>query len=72
MQLIGTDRLSVDDSQGDDYSIHHLVLGAGCVIVEGLQLAEVKQAVYSLIASPLRLTATEASPVRAFLYEATP
>ena len=70
MQLIGTDRLSVDDSQGADYSIHHLVLGAGCVIVEGLQLAEVKPARYSLIATPLRLTATEASPVRAFLRRA--
>jgi len=67
MRLIGTDRLSVDDSRGDDYSIHHLLLGAGCVIVEGLQLADVKPDQYSLIATPLRLTDTEASPVRALL-----
>jgi len=67
MRLLGTDRLSVDDSRGDQLSVHHLVLEAGCVIVEGLQLANVTPGQYSLIAAPLRLTNTEASPVRAFL-----
>jgi arylformamidase len=67
VRLIGTDRLSVDDSQGDDFSIHHLLLGAGCVIVEGLDLADVQPDQYSLIATPLRLTGTEASPIRALL-----
>jgi arylformamidase len=70
MQLIGTDRLSVDDSRGDDYSVHHWVLKAGCVILEGLQLAEATPGPCSLIAAPLRLTDTEASPVRALLQEA--
>ncbi len=32
LALIGTDRLSVDDSEGKDYSFHHLLLGAGCVL----------------------------------------
>lgn len=65
--LIGTDRLSVDDSEGEDYALHRLLLGAGCVIVEGLLLADVAAGRYLLYAAPLRLTGMDASPVRAFL-----
>ena len=65
--LVGTDRLSVDDSRGECFSLHHRLLSAGCVIVEGLQLADVKPGSYELFAAPLRLTGGEASPVRAFL-----
>jgi arylformamidase len=67
LRLVGTDRLSVDDSRGDDFSLHHQLLGSGCVILEGLQLTDVTSGRYSLIAAPLRLTGTEASPVRALL-----
>jgi arylformamidase len=65
--LIGTDRLSVDDSQGNSFSLHHRFLGASCVIVEGLLLCEVREGSFFLSATPLLLTGTEASPVRAFL-----
>jgi arylformamidase len=65
--LIGTDRLSVDDSSSDDRSRHHLFLGAGCVIIEGLLLTDLAVGDYSLYAAPLRMTGTEASPIRAYL-----
>jgi arylformamidase len=67
MVLLGTDRLSVDDSPEFSYELHRLVLGAGCVILEGLQLAGVAAGAYTLYAAPLRLSGTEASPVRALL-----
>jgi arylformamidase len=67
MVLLGTDRLSVDDSPACSYELHRLVLGAGCVILEGLQLAAVSPGAYTLYAAPLLLTGTEASPVRALL-----
>ena len=70
--LIGTDRLSVDDSQGKDYALHRLLLGAGCVILEGLLLSDVTPGRFSLMAAPLRLTGMDASPVRALLTEASP
>lgn len=66
--LIGTDRLSVDDSQGRGHSLHRALLGAGCVIVEGLSLSHVLPGEYQLQAAPLRMTGTEASPVRALLF----
>ena len=71
LRLIGTDRLSVDDSKGQGYPLHRLFLGAGCVIVEGLLLAEVGPGPYELFAAPLRLAGTEASPVRAILKRRT-
>ena len=69
LRLIGTDRLSVDDSHGRGFHLHHLFLGAGCVIVEGLLLAGAREGSYQLSAAPLCLTGTEASPIRAFLKE---
>lgn len=66
LRLVGTDRLSVDDSAGKRFVLHHRLLGAGCVIIEGLLLTEVSAGRYQLYAAPLRLTNTEASPVRAF------
>ena len=67
--LIGTDRLSVDDSRGDDFSLHHQLLEAGCVILEGLLLKDVEPKRYFLYAPPLLLPGREASPVRALLME---
>jgi len=67
--LIGTDRLSVDDSRGQEFRLHNILLGASCVIVEGLLLADVNEGSYLLSAVPLRFTKTEASPVRALLKE---
>ncbi|HYV28691.1 MAG TPA: cyclase family protein [Candidatus Eisenbacteria bacterium] len=65
--LIGTDRLSVDDSQGNSFTLHHAFLGAGCVILEGLQFEAVQEGSYFLYAAPLRFAGAEASPVRALL-----
>lgn len=65
--LIGTDRLSVDPSEGLDRTIHKQLLEAGCIIVEGLCLAEIEVGNYQLYLLPLKLEGAEASPARAFL-----
>ena len=62
--MIGTDRLSVDDSRSTDYPLHHLFLEAGCIIIEGLSLAGIDPGPYQLIALPLRMEGAEASPAR--------
>ena len=67
LRLVGTDRMSVDVSGGGDYHLHHVLLGAGCVIVEGLLLADAEPGRYQLAALPLRLSGGEASPIRAVL-----
>lgn len=65
--LLGTDRLSVDDSRGESYALHNAILGGGAVIIEGLMLSEVQPGEYQLYAAPLKLGGGEASPVRALL-----
>ena len=65
--VIGTDRLSVDDSPATDYSLHHLFLEANCIIIEGLYLARINPGPYQLVALPLRFEGAEASPARVLL-----
>jgi len=72
LRVLGTDRLSVDDSGGTDFTLHHLFLGANCVIIEGLCLAHVDPGRYQLLALPLRMENAEASPARVLLSPATP
>lgn len=70
LKLIGTDRFSIDDSESKAFLLHHKLLHAGCVILEGLNLANVTPGHYALVAAPLRFIGAEASPVRAFLWDA--
>ncbi|MAE60756.1 MAG: arylformamidase [Planctomycetaceae bacterium] len=67
LKLLGTDRLSVDASDGKDFALHRLLLAAPCIIVEGLDLADVKPGEYQLLALPLRIVGSEASPARVLL-----
>jgi arylformamidase len=53
---------------GDEtFAAHRELLGAEVVILEGLDLSQVEPGDYRLIALPLLLAGTEASPVRAVL-----
>ena len=65
--MVGTDRLSVDDKQTSTFELHHLLLGAGCVIIEGLDLNAVADGSYEMIALPMRMIGVEASPARVLL-----
>jgi arylformamidase len=67
--LLGTDRLSVDDSMGNDFSLHRQILKADCVILEGLLLKDIEPKRYFLCAPPLLMPGREASPIRALLME---
>ncbi|MHA1549015.1 MAG: cyclase family protein [Alphaproteobacteria bacterium] len=67
LRLLGTDRLSVDDSNGGSFSLHRHLLAAGCVILEGIDLVAVAPGTYTICVLPLRLAGAEASPARALL-----
>ncbi len=49
------------------YPVHHALLGAGALLLEDADLRAVPPGRYRLYCFPLRLDATEASPVRAVL-----
>ena len=71
VRLIGVDYLSVQ-RYGDDAQTHRILLSAGVVIVEGLDLSRVEPGTYELICLPLRLVGAEGAPARAVLRPGPP
>lgn len=65
--LVGVDYLSVESFHGKG-EVHRILLEAGVVLLESLDLSAVEPGGYNLCALPLRLTGGEASPVRAVLW----
>lgn len=66
VQLIGIDAASIAPYR-DPVPTHEILLGAGVIVLEGLDLRNVEPGDYTLIALPLRLSGFEGSPVRAVL-----
>jgi arylformamidase len=66
VRLVGADTLSLEPGKGD-YPVHCILLGAGVVIVEGLDLASVEPGPYQLVCLPLRITGGDGAPARAVL-----
>lgn len=67
--LFGIDYLSVKQYQGRDFRAHDSLLIKNIVILEGLNLADVIEGTYVLVALPLPLGAIDGAPVRAILLE---
>ena len=67
IHLLGVDYLSVDASGAPDMAAHRILLEAGVIIVEGLNLAQVTPGFYQLCCLPLRIVAGDGAPARAVL-----
>lgn len=69
VRLVGVDSLSIEPAEAvaAGAPTHRVLLSAGVAILEGLVLEAVQPGEYLLIALPLRLQHSEASPVRAVL-----
>jgi arylformamidase len=66
IRLVGVDYLSVAEyGKGDP--VHRALLGAGIVIIEGLDLREVPAGSYKMIALPLRIKGCDGAPARVVL-----
>jgi arylformamidase len=64
--LLGVDGLSVESYEGNS-KVHDTLLGAGVVVVEGLNLAEVPAGDNQLICAPLKLLGSDGAPARVWL-----
>jgi arylformamidase len=69
VKLVGVDYLSIEQFHSGHHRTHKTLLGAGVVIVEGLQLSQPRAGRYELICLPLRLTGLDGAPARAVLRE---
>ena len=67
VKLVGIDTPSVDAFDSKLLSAHKKISQYDMAILEGLDLSDVPEGVYELIALPLKLMGAEASPVRAIL-----
>ena len=66
VRLVGADTLSIEPAD-DHYPVHRVLLGAGVVIVEGLDLAAVAPGSYEFVCLPLRIAGGDGAPARAVL-----
>lgn len=67
MKLVGIDGLSVDRFKSGTHPAHMALLGAGVVVIEGLNLYGVMPGKYDLICAPLKIYAGDGAPARVFL-----
>jgi arylformamidase len=66
VQLVGIDYLSVA-SYSDPVPTHQVLLGAGVIVLEGLDLSQVPRGFYDLYCLPLKLAGADGAPARAIL-----
>lgn len=66
IRLIGIDYLSIQCYHNNNET-HKILLGAGIIIVEGLNLTNVAPGWYELVCLPLKLVGSEGAPARAVL-----
>lgn len=66
--LVGVDYLSVAP-YGDSVPTHLVLLNAGVVVVEGLNLSKVMRGFYELYCLPLKIAGCDGAPARAILIQ---
>jgi len=66
LRLVGVDYLSVERFGGDG-AVHRALLGAGVIVVEGLDLRAVPPGDYELYCLPLKLVGSDGAPARVAL-----
>jgi arylformamidase len=65
--LLGVDLPSVDALDSKELPVHHALARNQVAILESLNLRDVEEGVYELVAAPLRIVGADAAPVRAVL-----
>ncbi len=67
VRLVGVDSLSVEEDSTGRFPVHHALLGAGALILEGLLLADVPPGEYEMHCLPLLLHDGDGGPARVVL-----
>lgn len=66
IKLVGIDYLSIQRFL-DGPEVHNVLLSAGVVVVEGLNMTDVNEGMYKLYCMPVKLMGLEAAPARVIL-----
>ncbi len=68
VRLIGVDYLSVEEYDLEGNATHRTLLGAGVVVVEGLDLRAVEPGAYEMACLPIKITGSDGAPARVVLW----
>ncbi len=69
IKLVGIDYLSAESFGASEPKTHRILLGAGVIIVEGLDLRNIAPGNYTLACLPLKIKNGDGGPTRAVLIE---
>jgi arylformamidase len=67
IKVVGVDYLSVEQFKNPGAPAHHVLLGAGIIVIEGLNLRDVDPGVYEMFCLPLRVVGSDGAPARVVL-----
>ena len=67
IKVVGVDYLSVETFHNPGAPAHHTLLGAGVIVIEGLDLRDVEAGIYDMICLPLRIVGSDGAPARVVL-----
>ncbi len=67
IKVVGVDYLSVEEFKKPGAPAHHVLLGGGTIVIEGLNLRDVDPGVYEMFCLPLRIVGSDGAPARVLL-----
>ena len=67
VKVVGVDYLSVEPFKTPGAPTHRILLGAGTIVIEGLNLRDVQPGIYEMYCLPLRLVGSDGAPARVVL-----
>lgn len=67
VRLVGNDYLSIERYQNPGAPVHHILLEAGVLIVEGVHLLDVPPGPYEIFCLPMKIKGADGAPARVLL-----
>jgi len=67
VKVLGVDYLSVEQYKTPGAPAHHVLLGGGTIVIEGLNLRDVDPGIYEMFCLPLPVVGSDGAPARVVL-----
>jgi arylformamidase len=67
IKVVGVDYLSVEPFKTPGHPAHHVLLGGGTIVIEGLNLRDVETGIYEMLCLPLPVIGSDGAPARVVL-----
>jgi arylformamidase len=67
IKVVGVDYLSVEEFKKPGAPAHHVLLGGGTIVIEGLNLRDVEPGIYEMLCLPLPVAGSDGAPARVVL-----